>query len=87
MKGSESLDITKELRMPRAPYENVSARPGQLISVVQRKWFYLWFPQPHYSMDAGTTQLPARSKRRKVLFRGRILVQAQWRSGRRRRDI
>ena len=29
MRGSESLDMTVELRMPRAPYEKVSARPAQ----------------------------------------------------------
>ena len=40
MKGSESLDITEELRMPRVPYENVSARPAQLNRVLSNGFTY-----------------------------------------------
>ena len=73
----------QELHMRMCPPDLLN----QINSAVQRKWFYLWFQQPHYSMDAGTTQLPERSKRRNMFFRKRILVQAQLRSGRRRSHI
>ena len=47
----------QELHMRMCPPDLLN----QIVLNVQRKWFYLWFQQPHYSMDAGTTQSPEKN--------------------------
>ena len=89
MRGSESLDMTKELRMPRAPYENVSARPAQLNSVECPKGNGFTYGSNNHTIQWMPEQ-PNRLKGvngEKCFFRRRSLVQAQWRSGRRRSHI